>query len=198
MMTEKNTVGRSGKALRNVIAAAIAMLGFAWAANANLINPDGLLIQGQKEKDFFADKSYTLLFKAEYNDGVLQGTEADYGAYFTIVHPLNGNNNQAQISWNLTGSGAELFYVAWKDGRLASGADSTKAFLYSGVEDDQHLVGGPHEISTVPTFVGAFSHISFYGSPGIVPDGGGTLIMLGIGFTSLAFLRRIVRSRSVG
>ena len=166
-------------------------------AQADLINPDGILVTGQNDSASFFNNlagttDITLLYKAEYDDGVLGDEEGDFGSYFTIVHPLNGSDEDARISWDLTGSGVLLSYVAWKDGRLVGQTGTGNSFLYSGVTPDQRLVGGPHDITTTPPFVGAFSHIAFYGTPGgaPVPDGGTTLMLLGAGLGCLGALRR--------
>jgi hypothetical protein len=166
-------------------------------AKANLINPNGILVTGQNDSaSYFNNLEGTtdiiLLYKAEYDDGVPGDTEGDFGGFFTIVHPLGGSDEDARISWDLTNSGFLLSYVAWKDGRLAGQPGTGLSFLYSGVEEDQQFVGGPHDITTTPPYVGAFSHIAFYGRPGgaPVPDGGATLILLGSALACLGALRK--------
>ena len=178
------------------MAALIAVGALSFQANAHLINPEGILVEGQNDSPEFFNAldgvdDYVLLYKAEYDDGVLGDEEGDYGAYFTIVHPFGGDDELAQISWNLAGSGYELYYVAWKDGNIEGTTGTGKSFAYSAVSDDQRIEGGPEEITTTPPFTGAFSHISFYGRQGeSVPDGGASAALLGLGLLALGAARR--------
>ena len=130
-----------------------------------------------------------LLYKAEFDDGVPGDVEGDFGANFTIIHPVGGDDQVATIEWDLTGTGFLLSYVAWKDGIIQGRPGTGDSFLYSGVSEDQRVTGGPENITTADTFVGAFSHIAFYGRPG-VPDGGTTLMLLGSALACLGALRR--------
>jgi len=177
--------------------AAVAWAGLALQANAHLIDPDGNLYVGSNDNDAIMSgllgTGVQLLFKAEYNDGVLSATEGPAAGYITIVHPLLGDVNQASISWDLAGSGYELYGVAWKDGTLVApyGTSGDKGFYWSAVSDDQRVEGAPETISTSPAFSGAISHISFYGKS--VPDGGATLVLLGAGLTALGTARRFLK-----
>jgi VPDSG-CTERM motif len=179
------------------VAIAVALLACA-PAHASLLNPDGILVtDGPDSPSFFNTLEGTsdiiLLYKAEFDDGVPGDVEGDFGEFFTIVHPVGGSDEDATISWDLTGSGFLLSYVAWKDGTIAGQPGTGTAFLYSGVSEDQRLIGGPHDITTTGPFVGAFSHIAFYGRPGEVPpvpDGGATVMLLGTALACLGALRR--------
>lgn len=175
----------------------VTCIGFAWQANAHLINPEGIIYAGANDSaarmSSLLGTGVELLFKVEYNDGVLSGTEGSLGANFTMVHPLSGDVKEASISWDLTGSGYELYGVAWKDGRFAQGygGGEKQGFYWSAVSVDQRIEGDPDTISTSPAFVGAVSHISFYGKA--VPDGGATLFLLGAGLTALGAARRFLK-----
>jgi hypothetical protein len=187
------------KTFKTIVAAAILAVGM--NAHANLITPAGTVQPGNDSAAFFNGldgaggiEDLVLLYKAEYNDGVFGGEEGLFsaggpaGPQFTIVHPYNGDNTLAEISWNLTGTGYELYYVAWKGGT---------SFRYSGVEDDQMIIGGAHviDMGVIPKRVGthepAISHISFYGRVGqSVPDAGTSVLLLGAGLLGIGALRR--------
>ena len=177
--------------------AGVACVGLALPTNAHLIDPAGNIYAGSNDSASLMSSllgtGVELLFKAEYNDGVLSATEGPAAAYITIVHPLAGDVKEASISWDLTGSGYELYGVAWKDGRFAQGygGGEKQGFYWSAVSADQRIDGDPETISTSPAFVGAVSHISFYGKA--VPDGGTTLLLLGAGLTALGTARRFLR-----
>jgi hypothetical protein len=171
---------------------AVAALSLALQANAHLITPGGNLDYNGPDSD--ANMSVNLgtdvflLFKQEYNDGVLGSSEGNYGNYFTITLT---DESHATISWNLAGTGIELLGVAWKDGMVSGQPGTGDAYVWSAVSDDQAVVGGPDQIATIPLFRGAFSHISFYGrQTNRVPEGGSTAIMLGLGLMGFAGLRR--------
>ena len=173
--------------------AAVACVGLALQANAHLIDPDGNLYVGSNDNAAIMSgllgTDVVLLFKQEYNDGVAGASEGA-GQYFQVTNPVNGDNNLATISWDLTGSGYELFGVAWKDGTLVD-FKGEKGFYWSAVSDDERLVGGPETVSTQPDFRGAVSHVAFYGVR--VPDGGATLVLLGAGLTALGTARRFLK-----
>ncbi len=158
-------------------------------ANAHLITPGGNLVlsgpDSEANMSTLLGTPVTLLYKAEYDDGVLGGTEGAFGNYFTITLI---DDSHATISWNLTGTGIELLGVAWKDGQVVGVPNSGDAFVWSAVSDDQAVVGGPDNIATVPLFRGAISHISFYGHR--VPEGGSTAILLGLALLGFGGLRR--------
>src|SRR5688572_18119965 len=171
---------------------AVAALSLALQANAHLITPGGNLILNGPDSEANMSVNLgtpvSLLFKAEYDDGVLGGTEGAFGSYFTINLI---DESHATISWNLTGTGIELLGVAWKDGNVSGQPGTGDSFVWSAVSGDQAVVGGPDQIATIPLFTGAFSHISFYGrETNRVPEGGSTAIMLGLGLMGFAGLRR--------
>jgi hypothetical protein len=174
---------------KSLALAMVALTSLVLQANAHLITPEGnLYLNGpdsEANMSTLLNTPVQLLFKAEYDDGVLGKTEGDFGSYFTITLI---DDSHARISWNFTGTGIELLGVAWKDGILAGQPGTAGAFLWSAVSDDQAVVGGPDNVSTVPVFNGAISHISFYGQR--VPEGGSTAIMLGLALLGFGGLRR--------
>jgi len=179
--------------IKHWIAVGVACVGLALQVNAHLIDPDGNLYVGSNDNAAIMSgllgTDVVLLFKQEYNDGVA-GESEGAAQYFKVTNPVNGNNNLATISWDLTGSGYELYGVAWKDGTLVN-FSGQKGFYWSAVSEDERLVGGPETISTQPAFRGAVSHVAFYGVR--VPDGGATLLLLGAGLTALGTARRFLK-----
>jgi len=97
----------------------------------------------------------------------------------------------ASISWNLNGSGFELEAIYMKGGNLGGN-------IYT-ITDDEELIGsGTLNTPTAGasgTFAG-ISHIDFLVSPGgvtrNVPDGGATVMLLGIALAGLGLIRRKV------
>lgn len=160
---------------------------------AHLIDNPGILYTGSNDSKslmgtLLGISDLELLFKAEYDDGVLGKTEGALGDYITITHPYGGDDHKAEISWDFTGSGYELYGVAWKNGTLVDGNPGDKGFYYSAVSADQYVVGDPEVISTDPGFKGAFSHIAFYGKH--VPDAGTSLVLFGAGLFCIGAVRR--------
>jgi hypothetical protein len=109
--------------MKHWIAVGVACVGLALQVNAHLIDPDGNLYVGSNDNAAIMSgllgTDVVLLFKQEYNDGVA-GESEGAAQYFKVTNPVNGNNNLATISWDLTGSGYELYGVAWKDGTLVN------------------------------------------------------------------------------
>jgi hypothetical protein len=171
----------------------VALTSLVLQANAHLITPAGNLFlagpDSEANMSTLLGTSVDLLFKAEYDDGVLGGTEGSFGSYFTITLI---DESHATLSWNLTGSGVELLGVAWKDGNLAGQPGTAGAFLWSAVSADQRIIGGPDNVASVPVFNGAISHISFYGreTTSRVPEGGSTAILLGLAMLGFGGVRR--------
>ncbi len=88
------------------------------------------------------------------------------------------------ISWDLTGSGFTLDGVLIKDGVESPG---NQLYRFYGVSADEVLVGSGTVTFDDP--VKGISHISFFGSPGQVPDSRTTAVLLGLALTGLAGLR---------
>jgi hypothetical protein len=174
---------------KSFVLAMVALTSLVLQAHAHLITPAGNLVvsgpDSEANMSTYLGTPVVLLFKAEYDDGVLGATEGAFGNYFTINLI---DESHATISWNLTGTGVELLGVAWKDGNLVGQPGTGEAFVWSAVSDDQAVIGGPDNIATVPLFTGAISHISFYGQR--VPEGGSTAIMLGLALLGFGGLRR--------
>ena len=104
-----------------------------------------------------------------------------------IIDYFNTDVREAYLEWDLTGTGWELAAVFIKDGRWAGDT------LYS-VTPDQVLMSSAEQIVTLTPYEtrGGISHISLFGTRGTsVPDGGVTLLMLGIGLLGVGALRRL-------
>lgn len=172
---------------------------FAMQANAHLnleayYELDAVIGNPAEEADWIEtelslafDLSY--LNKYNYGGGGWDGGGEVDDANFS-VDPLAGEPTQADIEWDLTGTGFTASYVLVKDGR-----DNGK-FLYSlySVSADQSVVGGPDTVQVNADADKAISHIAWYGVPGsggpTVPDGGTAIVLLGMGLVGMAALRR--------
>jgi hypothetical protein len=106
--------------------------------------------------------------------------EGDYDAYFTVVD--NGDGS-ADVEWDLTGSGKELWAV---------GVKSADDFIHwYSVTDDQHVASGGVQVVTAPANIDSISHISFFDKvQNGIPDTGSSLSLLGLGLFGLGALRR--------
>jgi hypothetical protein len=113
--------------------------------------------------------------------------EGTFDSYFTVSDNLDGT---ADVSWNLTGSGAE----AWALG-VKSGDDDIHWY---GVHANERLISDPHPVSA-PGGITSISHISFFGKltgpgpdPDPVPDTGSTALLLGAALLGLQGYRRMI------
>jgi hypothetical protein len=105
---------------------------------------------------------------------------------FVTITQVSGST--WDISWNLTGSGFTLDGVLIKDGAV----DQQQLYRFYGVSADETLVGSGTVTFDNP--VRNISHISFFGSPAGVPDGGATVMLLGAGLGALGMVRRYLKS----
>ena len=133
----------------------------------------------------------TFLFKMDNDTGAIPG--ALDGRYFTIS---GTGTPTATISWNLAGSGYELYYILVKDGDYGNNGFDGKLYSLYGVTLDQRVSSNGDQ--TVGFFVpGGYidkgiSHISFYGVEGQtynVPEPA-TLLLLGTGFAIIGLVYR--------
>jgi hypothetical protein len=133
----------------------------------------------------------TYLNKYNYDTGFEGGGAVNPGGNFFDQGAAGGSNTKT-ISWDLTGSGFGANYVLIKDGTVDNpNPPPTNAHLYRlyVVTDDQFLIGGG-DVSFLPDFNKNISHVSWFGSPAGVPDGGMTLTLLGCALVGLGALRR--------
>jgi hypothetical protein len=182
---------------KTVLALAFAA-GMAWQAKANLVTPAGNLVVGyndtQSSMSTLLGMNVTELWKWDNGSSSLNGNG------FTVS--FSADMLQATLSWDLTGTGTQLFAAAWKDGVLVDTTQGNLGFYWSAVTDDARVVSNDADTGTLtvqlsPAFKNptAWSHIAFYGTgtPGggtNVPDGGSTLALVGIAITGLGVLRR--------
>jgi hypothetical protein len=107
-------------------------------------------------------------------------------SHFTAT--LIDGERDANVSWSLATSGFQLGYVFVKDGRNATSGP----YLYHlyGVTPDEVFNSNGEQFVTVngQRFI---TYIAFFGmSENAVPDGGATLILLGLSMGAVALLRR--------
>lgn len=110
------------------------------------------------------------------------------GGRINVDGYVDSDDDDAWVSWNLTGTGYEMVAVLLKNGRHAG------ATLY-GVSDCQALVS----LGDLATMLnpdaggrGGISHISFFGRTHTdLPDGGTTVVLLGCALAAVALVRRI-------
>jgi hypothetical protein len=187
------------------IAVCVAMVGFTQNAAANRVNlppqPAHLLqpVQfftnspigsGTDENTFLQGQGLlpgTSQFLGKREDGGGFENGAINISQFVTVTELSGNT--WEISWNLTGSGFTLDGVLIKDGRVQG---QGQLYRFYGVSADEALIGSGTVTFDNP--VRDISHISFFGSPGGVPDGGATVMLLGAGLGALGMVRRYLKS----
>jgi VPDSG-CTERM motif len=164
-------------------------------AQAHLLDPQQFFTNGP-----IGNPSQELSFLQ--NTGALPGTSQFLGKFensgavedgainisqFVTLDMINANT--WEISWNLTGSGFTLDGVLIKDGNVQG-----KGMLYRfyGVSADEKLIGSG--IVTFDSPVRGISHLTLFGSPGgSVPDGGATVMLLGLGLSSLGIVRRYLK-----
>jgi hypothetical protein len=95
----------------------------------------------------------------------------------------------ANISWDLSTTGYQLSYVLLKDGNYGPGD-----FLYHlyGVTPDEVFNSKGDQFVTVDNHgVRLITYISFFGVPGNpVPEGGTTLVFLGVGLGAIGLIRK--------
>src|SRR5688572_22854821 len=113
--------------------------------------------------------------------------EGDLDAFFTATDNLDGS---ADVSWDLTGSGFEVW---------ALGVKSGNDFIHwYGVTADQRLTTTPQGV-TAPAGINSVGHISFFGkiTPDVdpIPDGGSTALLLGIALLGVQACRRMSVSK---
>jgi hypothetical protein len=110
--------------------------------------------------------------------------EGDFDAFFDVTD--NGDGT-ADVEWDLTGSGKELWAVGVKAG--------PDFIHWYSVTEDQRLVSGGVQVVTAPDNIDSISHLSFFGkavgSP--VPDATATLALMGLSVAGLQLVRRHAR-----
>jgi hypothetical protein len=116
---------------------------------------------------------------------------------YTVVNSGNGTNpnNGANISWNLTGSGAELLAIYVYGG-------SNGANLYK-ITDTAQMTAGSTTVHTPLTGnsgkFATISHILFLGFGSLpritVPETGNTLLLLGVALVLITIARAKFRPR---
>lgn len=179
--------------IKTTFFAAVIATGMAWQTNAHLVTPDGNLIVGyndtQQSMDALVGFDVNELWKWEDGDALS-------GSGFNVV--FSQDKLTATLSWDLTGTGVQVYAVAWKDGTLIDTHSENLGFYWSAVTESQRVVSDGDilklTVDLSPDFKNptAWSHIAFYGAPGStsVPDGGVTLALLGAAMAGLGFLRR--------
>jgi hypothetical protein len=105
--------------------------------------------------------------------------EGDFDAFFDVTD--NGDGT-ADVQWNLTGSGKELWAIGVKSG--------DEHIHWYGISPDQRLDSLGVQVVTAPDNIDSISHISFFGKNAQVPDGGATAALLGLGLIGRAAIRR--------
>jgi len=123
------------------------------------------------------------LFK-ENNDGTTAGL---YGKYFTVTMTTS---SLWTVSWNLTGTGFTLDSVLIKDGATRN---NQQLYGFYTVSADQAIIGsGTVDFNgTLPFGMNRkISFVEFFGSPiTSVPDGGSTVMLLGVALGALGVVR---------
>lgn len=154
------------------------------AANADVIpvEPDHVFLldsvlgDPESEADWIEGETgasdLVYLWKTDATDGAV----GPGGFSVSLNDPDAGT---AQVSWDLTGSGFELYYILLKDGNVDG------KFLYSlyGVSEDQRILSGGKQTVDFGDYEKAISHISFFGKPGTSVPEPSLILLLGIGLS---------------
>jgi hypothetical protein len=165
-----------------------AVIYFSRIGQADLISPPTeFSFNDQSDANIIANVSSTLGLSSS---SVLDLLRLDdlaspgVGSPFSVIYGTTGN---ATVSWNLTGTGDELYGVYVFGG--------SNAYLYL-VSSDELVSSGSGQSIVTPLNNGgqtpAISHILFLGAAGTprVPDGGTTALLLGAALSGLGLLRR--------
>jgi hypothetical protein len=179
-----------------------AMLAFTPNASAHLLDPHQFFTNGPignpaSELNYlqtngggsyqptFLPATSQYLGKFERN-GPIENGAIDIASYVTI-NVVTGNT--WVVEWNLTGSGFTLDGLLVKDGNVQG---SGMLYRFYGVSADETLIGKGTVTFDDP--VKNISHITFFGSPGGngVPDGGTTVMLLGVALAALGMARRFL------
>jgi hypothetical protein len=148
---------------------------------------------GEAEASYLSGHGYTdeccqFLGKQE-DTGVFTNGAIDISQYVTITHTTGSTWH---VEWNLNGSGFTLCGVLIKDG--TSGIHGESIYSFFAMEGNEGLVGSG-DVSFTGEFAGrGISHLSFFGCEGGVPDGGTTVMLLGVALSGLGFMRRYLTS----
>lgn len=115
------------------------------------------------------------------NDGAVDGSH--FGGTFI------DNETNATVSWDMTGTGFGMNYVFLKDGRESQGGP----YLYHlyGVTPDETFNSMGDQLVTI-NGIKRISYVAFFGSKA-VPEGGATLILLGLALGATEMTRRLLR-----
>lgn len=139
----------------------------------------------------FIDPDLILLAKWTPTNSWSSLTPGVSSTNFTVTQFISGNST-ATVNWNLTGTGFGLFAIL--------GSQSSSVNLNSVLSDN--FVGSGSV--SAPGNGNGWSHISFFGRAatpttgggGRVPDGGTTLLSLGIALLGLGSMKKLVASKA--
>ena len=124
--------------------------------------------------------------------GSISGGEDPFGLLaggnITVTGYDNSDDTSVELSWDLTGTGFELWDVLLKSGQVV-----TNYFVTA----DQRITDGPGSQTAISTNEGTgggrgISHISFFGKAATttVPEGGATAALMGLALAGLALIKR--------
>jgi hypothetical protein len=162
-----------------------------WVAQANLIGPTLVHPSNESDSTIIAAVSSTLgLNSSDVLDLLRLDNLASpgSGSPFTVTYGATG---QATVSWNLNGTGDELYGVYVFGGNCAN--------LYT-VSSDELISSGSGQFITTPLNHGGqtprISHILFLGTDAPdVPSTSNSITLLGMAMMGLAGLRAKVQKR---
>lgn len=141
------------------------------------LNDSGTLTQAKtfSETAWGPISGFALLAKDDTSD-------TTFAPYITLDPGfVEGSSHTYQATWNMSGSGYLLYTVVVKYGRYSD---------FWVVGDLAQLISGSQLLPTKESQNG-ISHVSFYGAPGVrIPDGGSSILLLGLGLGMVAWFRR--------
>ncbi len=170
-----------------------AVLCLSWNALANLNTPTVFNFNAQNDANIIANVSSSLgLASSDVVDLLRLDSLATptSGSPFSVTYGASG---LANVSWNLTGTGKELYGIYIFGG--------SEANLYT-VTTDERVSSGVNETLTISTpannggQIPAISHILFLGTKSTsVPDTGSTVALLGMALLSFRGLKEKFQKR---
>jgi len=178
------------------LAAAVVFGTLCLEANASLIDLGEIdvttWVAGVPSAQAFIEKnqglsrgSLTYLNSFQADTGTLADNGTVDGSHFGVTMTDGGVNGN--VTWDLGTSGFQLSYVFVKDARDLT--NPSLSHLYAVTSDDVFHSNGEQFVTL--NGISNIIYISFFGVAGNpVPDGGPTLILLGLGLGTIEFLRR--------
>ena len=196
ILNRMNNMKKMIKHVAVVFAVGVVVASSIFVTNASVIDLGerhlGAALRGKEAAINFIETDQSLNYSLTYlnafdADGDWDNRGAVDSSHFGTTMIDGGVH--ANISWDLSTTGYQLSYVLVKDGNYGPGD-----FLYHlyGVTPDEVFDSKGDQFVTVDNRgVRLITYISFFGVPGNpVPEGGTTLVFLGVGLGTIGLIRK--------